>query len=131
MKRLLNIALCLALLAGGAQAWAGEGQPGEAHGLVHHVVIVWLKEPGSQAARERYLAISRGMAKLPGVLSYHVGTSIPGTRAVVDSSYDVAVVAVFKDKQALDEYNAGPLHQQAIDELRPLVQKVVVYDFAD
>lgn len=117
--------LVLAVFAGGALA--GEG---EAQGSVQHVVIAWLTDPTDKALRARYLEISRSLAKLPGVISYHAGTPIPG-RAPVDDSYDVAVVAVLKDQKALEEYKANPLHQQAVDAMRPLVQKVVVYDFAE
>lgn len=124
MKRYYGLALSLALLVGMGSAWAEQGQ-------VHHVVIVWLKEPGSQAARSRYLEISRGQAKLPGVVSYGVGAAIPSAHTMVDDSYDVAVAAVFKDKKSLDDYNANPLHQKAVEEMRTLVQKLVVYDFAE
>lgn len=124
MKRFYGMALSLALLGGAGSAWAEQG-------LVHHVVIAWLTEPGSQAARSRYLEISRSMAKLPGVVSYGVGAALPTAHSLVDSSYDVAVAAVFKNKKALDEYNANPAHQKAVEEMRPLVQKLVVYDFAE
>lgn len=127
MKRLSVLLLGWALLglAGAAQAEAVRS------GLLHHVVVIWLKEPGSQAARHRYLEISRSMAKLPGVLSYSVGAPVPSSHQPVDSSYDLAIVAVFKDQKALDEYNANPQHAKAVEEMRPLVQKLVVYDFAE
>ncbi|TAN48255.1 MAG: Dabb family protein, partial [Methylococcaceae bacterium] len=60
-----------------------------------------------------------------------VGSAIPSTHELVDSSYDLAVEAVFKDKAALEAYNAHPQHQQAVAAMRPLVQKLVVYDFAE
>ncbi len=99
---------------------------------IHHVVIVWLKDAGSAAAREQYIAGSRRLSKLPMVLDYRVGTALPGTREIVDSSYDVAVVATFADQQAITAYMEHPEHQKIIDEtLKPLVAKAVVYDFAE
>ena len=99
---------------------------------VHHVVIVWLKEHGNADARQRYIDISRAQAKLPMVQRYQVGTAVPGGREVVDSSYDVAIVASFEDKAALDAYLQHPEHKRVIDEgLKPLVDHFVVYDFAE
>lgn len=99
---------------------------------VHHVVIVWLKEHGNAAARERYLEASRRLSKLPMVLRYQVGTVLAGGRDVVDSSYDVAVVATFESQQALHAYLDDPTHKEVIEQgLKPLVEKVVVYDFAE
>lgn len=127
MKHFYAWALTLALLSGTNPVGAEETRQGR----VHHVVIVWLKEPGSQAVRSRYQEITRSLAKLPGVLSYSVGSALPSTHERVDSSYDLAVEAVFKDAKALEDYNANPLHQQAVAAMRPLVQKLVVYDFAE
>lgn len=125
MQRGFVLMVCLALLGGVGRAWAEPGQ-------VHHVVIVWLKDPGSSAARGRYLEVSQRLAALPGVVSYRLASPVPAaSRAPVDSSYDLAVTAVFKDKKAWEEYNANPLHRKTIDELHPLVQKVVVYDFIE
>jgi Stress responsive A/B Barrel Domain len=101
-------------------------------GPVHHVVIVWLKDHGSQAARKRYLQAAKPLSKLPMVQKYEVGFALPGKRDVVDSSYDVAVHALFKNRRALDEYLAHPDHKKVIEKkLKPLVEKVVVYDFSD
>ncbi|BBL69948.1 Dabb family protein [Methylogaea oryzae] len=124
MKRCYGGLVSLALLGGMGSAWAEPGQ-------VHHVVVAWLKEPGSHSARSRYVEISRGLAKLPGVVSYSVGAAVPSPHALADDSYDVAVAAVFKDKKALEDYNANPAHRKAVDDMRPLVQKLVVYDFVE
>jgi hypothetical protein len=99
---------------------------------VHHVVIVWLKEHGSAAARQRYIGISRAQAKLPMVTRYQVGTALPGGREVVDDSYDIAIVASFENRAALEAYLQHPEHRQVVDEgLKPLVDRFVVYDFAE
>ena len=51
---------------------------------------------------------------------------------VVDHSYDVAIVATFESTQALDAYSRHADHDKVIDEkLKPLVDKVIVYDFAE
>ncbi|WP_232020555.1 Dabb family protein [Methylocaldum marinum] len=101
-------------------------------GRVHHVVIVWLKEHGNPEARRQYIEATQSLSKLPMLLSYQVGTVLPGKRDVVDSSYDVAIVATFENAQALDEYSRHPDHDKVIDEkLKQLVDKVLVYDFVE
>ncbi|MGI2325775.1 MULTISPECIES: Dabb family protein [Methylococcus] len=101
-------------------------------GRVQHVVIVWLKDHGSQAARQQYIENSRRLGHLPMVLSYQVGTVLAGDRAVVDGSYDVGIVATFENEQALQDYLAHPEHRKVIEEsLKPLVEKAVVYDFKE
>ncbi|MDD2768757.1 MAG: Dabb family protein [Methylococcus sp.] len=103
-----------------------------AGGRVEHVVIVWLKDHGNPAARQQYIENSRRLGKLPMVFRYQVGTVLPGDRAVVDGSYDVAVVATFESEQALRDYLAHPEHRKVIDEsLKPLVERAVVYDFRE
>jgi len=103
-----------------------------ATGRVHHVVIVWLKDHGNPAARQQYIEATKPLAKLPMVQRYQVGTVLPGKREVVDSSYDVAIVATFENAQALDEYSRNADHDKVIyEKLKPLVDKVIVYDFAE
>lgn len=99
---------------------------------IHHVVIIWLKDAGNPAAREQYIAQSRRMSKLPMVKEYRVGTVLSGGREIVDTSYDVAVVATFANQQALKDYLDHPEHKKVVEEaLKPLVAKAVVYDFAE
>lgn len=101
-------------------------------GRIHHVVIVRLKDHGSAEARQQYIEATRSLSKLPMVSSYHVGTALPGKRDVVDSSYDVAIVATFENAQALDEYSRHSDHDKVINEkLEPLADRVVVYDFVE
>ena len=99
---------------------------------IHHVVIVWLKEHSNPDARKRYIELSRAQGKLPMVVRYQIGTAVPGGRDVVDSSYDVAIVASFENQAALDAYLKHPEHERVIHEaLKPLVDRFVVYDFAE
>jgi Stress responsive A/B Barrel Domain len=99
---------------------------------VHHVVIVWLKAHGDRSAQKAYIDATKTLAKLPMVSSYHVGTVLPGKRQVVDSSYDLAIHATFESRRKLDEYLVHPEHDRVIaKKLKPLVDKVVVYDFSE
>ena len=131
MKRVTAFTMLLSALMFTAVSSA-EVVPPPATGRVHHVVIVWLKDHGSPAARQQYIEATKPLSKLPMVLRYQVGTVLPGNREVIDSSYDVAIVATFENAQALDAYSRDSDHDKVINErLKPLVDKVIVYDFAE
>ena len=104
-------------------------QPGPDNTL-QHVVIVWLKEPGNSAHRDRILAESDVLRTIPGVLSLDSGTVVPGERDIVDSSFDVALIVSFASRPAMETYLTHPVHVKLVNEtLKPLVAKIRVYDF--
>ena len=97
---------------------------------LEHVVVVWLKDPGNATHRQTILDESEVLRTIPGVLSLKSGTVIPSERAIVDSSFDVALIVSFADAAALQSYLVHPLHVQLVNEtLKPLVAKIRVYDF--
>ncbi len=103
---------------------------------VHHVVIVWLKQHGDEQARQQYITASKRLAKLPGVLTYHIGTPAlikrnkPGPGK--DDSYDIAVTSSFADQKALENYLNHPKHDEIIqNQLKPLVDSYKAYDFIE
>ena len=69
---------------------------------------------------------------IPGLVKVSAGTSLPSTRPVVDSSYDVGIVMSFRDEASLRAFEHHPVHMQAVEKtLKPLVARFVVYDFVD
>ena len=101
-------------------------------GTVHHVVVCWLKEPGNREVQDKLISVSRSLGNIPGVVSVSVGRVLPSERPVVDSSFDVAMVLTFKDKEALAAYLEHPEHKKATKEtLEPLVKKILIYDFVE
>ncbi len=97
-----------------------------------HVVLVWLKEPGNQEHRAQVIEATRRFAEIPGIEEIRVGQPISSQRSMVDNSYDIGLYMTFVSTAALDTYLAHPVHKNAQRSvLRPLVSKVVVYDFED
>ena len=87
---------------------------------VYHVVICRLKESGNNEARQKIIEASQGFA------------AIHSEREIVDSSFDVAIYLSFENEQKLQDYLVHPIHKNAVKEiLKPLVSKVVVYDFIE
>ncbi|MFH0340571.1 MAG: Dabb family protein [Chromatiales bacterium] len=99
-------------------------------------MIVWLKEAGNEAVRKQYIDASKRLGKLPGVVTYRIGRVMPGkgegSTGVADNSFDIAVTSTFENQQALAAYLQSEEHRRIIDEeLRPIVKKCIVYDFAE
>lgn len=123
---IISLALALLLLPAGQCAAAGTGV------RIVHVVLVWLKEPGNAAQRARVIEATRGFASIPGVMEIRVGEPLPSQRATVDDSFDVGLYMIFSSQEALEGYLTNPEHQAAQETvLRPLVKRVLIYDFRD
>ena len=96
---------------------------------VAHVVVFWLKEPGNAEHRRRIIEASYRFRSIPGVLDVEAGPVHESPRPNVDKTYDVAVVIRLRHEPALEEYQSNPLHKAMLEEVGPLVERVVVYDF--
>jgi hypothetical protein len=128
MKRrvvFLLLGIALGLVAPSCSHLAG-GRPGE----IQHVVLVWLRDRGDAAQREKILAAAREFRRIPGVEELAVGECLPGNRPIIDSSYDVAISMRFVDAAAMQRYIDHPDHRAAAETiLKPLAREVRVYDF--
>jgi hypothetical protein len=99
---------------------------------VHHVVVCWLNEPDKEEARQKVIEVSRGFSAIPGVIDVRAGRVIHSEREIVDNSFDVAIYLSFENEQRLFEYLNHPIHKKAVEKtLKPLVRKVIVYDFIE
>lgn len=124
MKALLQSLLFVALFSTAYISHAKEDQ------RVSHVVVVWLKEPGNTQMREKFIAASRALDNIPGVVSRHVSAVIPSDRPKVDDTFDIAVTVTFENAQALAKYMQNPKHKNMLkNQLKPIVNRVVVYNF--
>ena len=104
----------------------------EANQEVNHVVLFWLKEPGSRMQCENIIRASHSFTNIPGVISVRAGRSLSSNREVVDDSFDVATVIILKDASCMDTFLAHPLHVKANNEvLVPFVRKITVYNFTE
>ena len=116
----------------GAFFWTDAAEPKPVQqGKLHHVGLVWLKEPGNAGQRKKIIEAAHAFAKeIPEVESLSVGQTLPQTSSYVDASFDVCLVMRFQDKAAMDRYGANPVHQQAAREIfLPLSSKILFYDF--
>lgn len=126
----LTAALSLATIGHAEKPAAASG------GKAYHVTVIWLKQHGDAEARRQYIEASKRLSRLPGVLSYNIGTVTTIKRDKpshsVDDSYDVAIASTFESRQALENYLKNPEHHKVVHEvLKPLVEKYTVYDFVE
>jgi hypothetical protein len=98
--------------------------------MFSHVVIFWT-DPAKPEAAEAVLAGGNKFLKgIPGIMHFHMGKMAHSHRHVVDQTYQVALNIVFASQQAQDDYQAHPQHLEFVEHyVKPLVKKVVVYDF--
>jgi len=88
----------------------GKDLPGSTSN-VHHVVVCWLNKPGNKEARQKVIEVSRGFSAIPGVIDVRAGRVVHSEREI---------------------YLNHPIHKKAVEEtLKPLVRKVIVYDFIE
>ena len=99
--------------------------------VLTHVVLCWLKEPGNAEQRDRIIEMTETFRAIPGVRAARAGNPIMSDRDIVDDSFDVGIIIEVKDEAGLKKYLDHPIHQKAKKEvLLPLVDRVLVYDFA-
>jgi hypothetical protein len=95
--------------------------------FIHHVYF-WLKNPLSKEDRD---ALVEGLKKLSSVTTiktFHIGVPAATSREVIDSSYAVSWLLLFKNKEDQDSYQTDPGHLKFVEECSHLWNKVVVYD---
>ena len=98
--------------------------------MFSHIVVFWTDPAQPDAADKLIAGAEQLLNPIPGVLQFHAGTMSPSHRPVVEQSYQVALNVIFPDKQAEQDYQSHPLHQEFIAQcVKPLVKRIVVYDF--
>lgn len=106
------------------------GAQGTKSMFVHHVYF-WLKNPDSKEDKAKLLEGLRKLATVKTIENYHIGQPADTNRDVIDRSYAVSWLLMFKNKTAQDSYQVDPIHLEFIKNYSHLWQKVVVYDSVD
>ena len=98
-----------------------------ASGSVYHTVVFWLKPDAPAGKAAEIIKNAKGFEKMPMVEKVLIGTPIMSDRKVVDDSFSVAFTMVFKNKAALDAYNADPHHKKiSREKTLPFVARGVI-----
>jgi Stress responsive A/B Barrel Domain len=96
--------------------------------MLTHIVIWKYREEVSQAEREEHVRQLRQLPTLiPEIESFEVGFDV----LRLPRSYDTGLVAVFRDRAALEIYSDHPEHVKAARYGRSLSEQVASVDFED
>lgn len=126
--------ILLATLQALGSLYAGSASADSA--IVHHQVIIWLKQAGDENIRQQYIDESKALSKLPGVLNYDIGRPVAIKRGrinpALDESYDLAISSRYESQQAYEAFLKNPEYLRIAQEvLKPLVDKYKIYDFVE
>lgn len=95
--------------------------------FIHHVFF-WLKNPESQEDKQKLIAGLQKLTKAKTIESAHIGVPANTNRDVIERSYQVSWLLVFKNDADQEVYQTDPIHLKFIEECSMLWEKVVVYD---
>ena len=94
--------------------------------MLIHIVVWKYRADIAQAIREEHVARLRGVSSVvPGIDSFSLGFDM----VRLARSYDTGLVAVFRDRAALDAYTVHPEHVKVADFGRSLSDHVASVDF--
>lgn len=94
--------------------------------MLIHIVCWKYKVDTPPAAREQHMAMLKSLpGKIECIETFDVGSDI----LHLDRSFDTGLVVGFKDRDALEEYDAHPDHQAVVALGRQVAEKVVSVDF--
>ena len=128
-KNFVFIQLILSLLFSGCFSSFQKNE--EDSKILTHLVFCWLKEPGNIDQRKKIIEVTDSFNEIPSVINARAGNPIMSDRSIVDDSFDVGIIVEVRDGKGLQEYIDHSIHQKAKKEiLLPLVERVLVYDFA-
>ena len=128
--RMKNARIILSVAAAFLVSACSTGPFAPKAGEIDHIVLAWLKKPGDKADQAKVIAASKELkVGIKEVQSLSVGCALPSDRAVVDDSFDVALVMRFKNAADLATYEKHPVHVKAVTEvLKPLTKQIRVHD---
>src|SRR5947208_4048307 len=123
------ISLCciaFSLTSTGAQAAPARS------GQVTHVMLFWLKRPGNVDDQNYLLRALRTLRRVRGVSDVRVGRPLLVDRPGLEESFDLGVVLIFRDREALEKFQRDQQPEKAIDAmLRSLVRRYSIYHFVN
>jgi hypothetical protein len=94
--------------------------------MLTHIVVWKYRADAPQATRDKHVAGLKSLSGVvPGIESFSVGFDT----VRLARSYDTGLVAVFRDRAALDAYTVHPEHVKVADFGRSLSDHVASVDF--
>ena len=67
-------------------------------------MLFWLKRPGNADDQNVLLRALRTLRRFRGVNDMRVGRALPVDRPGLEQSFDLGVVVIFRDREALEKF---------------------------
>jgi len=93
-----------------------------------HCVYFWLKR---DLTKEQITSFEKGLERLSHIETVKrgfTGVPAPTDRAIIDRTYDYALILVFDNKEKHDTYQEHPVHDEFRNEFGDFWLKVTIYD---
>jgi hypothetical protein len=103
----------------------------EMKGIFIHHVYFWLAEPGNAGHKKSLIGGLKKLASVTTIQQFHIGEPANTSREVIDSSYSVSWILIFKNAADQDSYQVDPIHIRFVHECKHLWKRVQVYDTVD
>jgi len=98
--------------------------------FIHHVYF-WLAEPDNSSHKKLLIEGLKKLSRVTTIQRFHIGEPAKTSRGVIDSSYSVSWILIFKNAPDQDSYQVDPIHLRFVEECKHLWSRVVVYDSVD
>jgi hypothetical protein len=132
MKKSIAVTAAVLVLVGMSYAWsavAADKAPAEKGQLLSHSVYFALKEPTPEAKQKLVDSCKKLLSQHPGVVYFAAGTLCDEAKSPLNvRDFDVALLMVFSDHEALHTYAASADHQKFIADNATTFKGVRVFD---
>lgn len=102
----------------------------EKGGFIHHVFF-WLKNPENTNDRSQLIEGLNHLSKVNTIVDYHIGMPANTRREVIDSSYSISWLVLFKNKEDQDSYQTDSIHLKFVKDCAHLWSKISIFDTVD
>ncbi len=94
--------------------------------MLTHIVCWKYKSQATQEQKETHLAKLKNLPNvIPNIISFNIGFDI----LRLERSFDLGLVAVYSDREALDFYTEHAVHQEVAKMGKEIAERVVSVDF--
>lgn len=98
--------------------------------FIHHVYF-WLKNKGNAADKAKLIEGLRKLSAVKTIQQFNIGVPADTNREVIDSSYSISWMLLFKNPKDQASYQVDPIHLKFVEDYSKLWTKVIVYDTID
>ena len=98
--------------------------------FIHHVYF-WLKNASSESDLAQLVEGLQKLSRVETIQSFHIGKTAATDRDVIENTYSLSWLLLFKNKADQDSYQVDPVHLKFVEECSHLWSKVIVYDTID